>query len=207
MKFSYFGVYARGEAIRMTLAHAKAPYEDDRINFEQWPSRKSTFLTGQVPVLTVDGKQMNESLAILRFVGKQFGYYPTDSMAAWYVDATVDYVAGQLNKLYPIVLYKKFNEEGVQEYTSTIQSTVSHLDKQLISHGKDYICGEKITIADFSVSALVFSHINNPHYGGGASFTDKGKEIVAEHAKFSQYVDRLGGELKEHLDSRPPAPF
>ncbi len=105
------------------------------------------------------------------------------------------------------MLHKKFNEEGVKEYTSTIKATVSHLDNQLISHGKDYICGENITIADFSVSALVFSHIINPHYGGGATFTDKGKEIVREHAKFSQYVEKMGGELKDHLDSRPPAPF
>ncbi len=39
-KLTYFGVYALEEPIRMMLVHAKQPFEDKRISFEEWPALK-----------------------------------------------------------------------------------------------------------------------------------------------------------------------
>ena len=33
-KLIYFGVYGRGEKIRVLLAHAKVDFEDERLGFE-----------------------------------------------------------------------------------------------------------------------------------------------------------------------------
>jgi len=76
-----------------------------------------------------------------------------------------------------------------------------------LNHGKNWICGDKITTADFQTAALIFSHIYNDAIAGGPVFTDKGKAIVAEHANFAAYVVRLQEELKEYLASRPSADF
>ena len=39
---------------------------------------------------------------MLRYVGKQFGSYPTDHLEAWYVDSLTDYVNDFIGKFYPI---------------------------------------------------------------------------------------------------------
>jgi hypothetical protein len=41
-KLTYFKFYARGEAIRMLLAHAGAVWEDKLIEFSEWPALKPT---------------------------------------------------------------------------------------------------------------------------------------------------------------------
>ena len=72
LKLSYFaGVYGRGESIRMLLAHKKVQYEKDDMDFPTFGARKAAgeFICGQVPVWWQDGKQYNESKAILRFIG------------------------------------------------------------------------------------------------------------------------------------------
>ena len=66
----YFDLHAKAEPIRLCFVHAKADWKDTRVLFEAWPELKSTMPNGQVPVLKCNGQVMNESVAILRFVGK-----------------------------------------------------------------------------------------------------------------------------------------
>ena len=44
--FIYFGLNARGDAIRMMLAHAGVVFEDKRVDFAQWPAMKPTMPGG-----------------------------------------------------------------------------------------------------------------------------------------------------------------
>ena len=87
-KIIYFPAHGRAEASRIALAHAKADWVDERIPGEEFGARKAAgeFPNGQVPVLVHDGKYYNESLAILRFIGRKFGSYPAEAEAAWEVD-------------------------------------------------------------------------------------------------------------------------
>ena len=122
-KVIYFGVNGRAEATRIALAHAKADWTDERLAGEQFGPRKAAgeFPNGQLPVLVHNGKYLNESLAMLRYVGKQFGSYPTDHLEAWYVDSLTDYVNDFIGKFYPIQMpimnKKEFNkEESIATY-------------------------------------------------------------------------------------------
>ena len=83
----YFGLYARGEPIRMILDHAKADWEDHRIGFEEWPSLKPTMPGGQLPVLERDdGTKMTQSMALVRYLGGMYGLIPDDDLQAARVD-------------------------------------------------------------------------------------------------------------------------
>ena len=55
---------------------------------------------------------MNESLSILRYVGKQYGYYPSDPQERWATDAIVDFVNDYLVKLVEIVFFEKRLDES-----------------------------------------------------------------------------------------------
>ena len=80
------------------------------------------------------------------------------------------------------------------------------MDKKL-QHGKDFLVGDKLTIADFHVASIIFAHVFNDAYIGGTDFTEKGKAVVAEFEHFTKYIERVREQLKEHLESRPPAPL
>ena len=91
----------------------------------------------------------NESISILRFVGRQYGYYPPEYHDMWQCDAIVDYVNDFIPKVAKIIFIdKNFTPEGMQEYLSIITTICTFLTKKL-AHGKDFLIGDKITIADF----------------------------------------------------------
>ena len=61
MKLTYFPAYGRAEPIRMLLNHAKVPFEDKKISFQEFAELKKTkYLEfGQVPALEwADGTVM-----------------------------------------------------------------------------------------------------------------------------------------------------
>ena len=80
IKLYYFDVYARAEAIRMLLNHAKVDFDNvylDKDAFEKLrDDGKLEF--GQVPLVEVGGKLYVQSVSILNYLGRKFGYYPED---------------------------------------------------------------------------------------------------------------------------------
>ena len=92
MKLYYFDVYAKGEAIRILLNHAKVPFEDIRMDGKDFKlfKEKGYFEFGQVPVLEMpNGHRFSQSYSILRMLGKTYGYYPVDELRAWSVDSAL----------------------------------------------------------------------------------------------------------------------
>ena len=211
MKLIYFDIQARGESTRMALAHARAQYEDCRIKMEDWPAYKAEHANdlpnGQVPVWCQNGETFAESLAILRLVGKQFGYYPAEYEEQWQADALTDYANDFIGTFVTIVFFeKKHDEEGQQRYKEALEKMCAHLEKHL-AHGKDFLVGDKLTIADFHVASVLFAHVFNDSYIAGAAFTDIGKAVVARHSKFAAYIERMRNQLSHYLATRPAAPL
>ena len=101
-KLYYFDIYGRAEAIRMLLTHAKQEFEDHRINNEQVAELKAAgkLEFGQLPMLEHDGKNLVQSWAILRYLGKLFGYYPETVEDAYRVDSTLDAIEDYLGKYF-----------------------------------------------------------------------------------------------------------
>ena len=66
-----------------------------------------------------------------------------------------------LNKSYPPLMAKEFTEATLAAYIDTVNTLAEHLNKELVSHGKTYICGDKLTTADFHAFAYVMSFVWN----------------------------------------------
>ena len=76
----------------MLLTHAGAQWEDKLIDFSEWPALKPTVPGNQLPCLELmaNGKKMGQSVAILRFLAMQFGYYPADALQAHKCNELID---------------------------------------------------------------------------------------------------------------------
>ena len=87
-------------------------YKDRRFTFEQWAEIKPTMPGEGVPVWEDrSGVMMNESLAILRYLGKKCGYYPTDLKIAADCDAICDYIDAESTKFTTITRNGDFTIE------------------------------------------------------------------------------------------------
>jgi glutathione S-transferase len=70
-KLVYFDIDgARGEATRLAMVIGGVPFEDDRVKFTDWESRKPATPFGALPVLDLDGQTVAQSNGINRYVGK-----------------------------------------------------------------------------------------------------------------------------------------
>ncbi len=210
MKLYYFDIYGRAEAVRMLLSHAKQPYENVVINGEQLGQLKTEgkLEFGQVPMLeTDDGKQLVQSWAILRYLGRRFGYYPEDPETAWRVDSTIDAVEDYLNAYFRF--HFEQNEEKKKQaherFLAFLPNWLEAIEKRIIKNeSQNYIVGSKMTIADFALGALGFALLlneANPHYKETEPF-------ILKHEVLKAYAGHLKEELKEHLEKRPsPRPL
>ena len=94
MKLHYFDSYGRAESIRFLLFHAGIKFENVHHTPESLKELKDSGVLefGQLPALEDEGKFYCQSWAILRFLGRKYGYYPSDPEVAWKVDSVIDAV-------------------------------------------------------------------------------------------------------------------
>ena len=124
IKLVYFNLRGRAEAARFTLAQAGVDYEDVRVTREEWvklkPGKESiyhnkfplsstySFLEytfGQLPGLEYKGEKIGQSMAITRFLGREFGLAGKDNWTQAKVDEVIDSVSDLINSKYREVLW------------------------------------------------------------------------------------------------------
>ena len=109
VKIEYFsGVHGRPEPLRVLLHHANVPYVDSSVSLTGWMVRKGTGRTGemgQLPIISYQGKEMQQATAVLRAIGVERGYYnPRDWRQAQRIDWILDTQNELLTKNAELVL-------------------------------------------------------------------------------------------------------
>lgn len=103
----YFAIRGRAEPIRLLLAAAGVPFDEDAIVRETWMERKATMPLGQVPVLVErDGGQerrIPQTQAILRHLGRVHGRYGRDEAAMLRADVVAETVLDCRAPLAPLL--------------------------------------------------------------------------------------------------------
>ena len=154
LKLSYFDFHGgRAEPIRLALAIGGIAFEDHRFTFPEFAEVSKTAPFGQVPVLHVDGVQVTQSDAMLRFAGKLAGLYPTDAYQALLCDEVAYVVEEAGVKLGPT--FRMSGEEQKAARLALVNGSMpvylSWLQSQLLAHGGQYFADNRLTVADLKV--------------------------------------------------------
>merc|ERR1711937_1069083 len=91
-KLTYFNARGRAELTRLVFAASGVEFKDVRIEKEEWLALKDKTPLGQLPVLEVDGVQLPQSLAMARYVAKEYNLAGKNNLEQAQVDAIVDTV-------------------------------------------------------------------------------------------------------------------
>eukprot|EP00944_MAST-04C_sp_MAST-4C-sp1_P007185 g7185.t1 len=174
LKLVYFDLKGKGEGIRLALSYCNIPFEDYRFKSrdEFHEMKKSgALMFGQVPALFVDGVILNQSAAILRFIGRLSQIhrsdkciYPKAPLAAAFVDAIIDHQDDMFTgwRIYKYhdrfgISKDSFSEDGLADVQTRLNTEIFPMHLQFLekrlksSNAKNLWLGntENPTICDF----------------------------------------------------------
>lgn len=155
-KLTYFPVKALAEPIRFLFSYGGIDFEDVRFNRDDWPKLKSTTPYGQVPMLEIDGKKINQSTAIARYIAKQVGLAGKNDLEALEMDAIVDTIHDVRAKL--AAFHYEENPDVKASKLAVANEVVpfvlERLDAQVKNNG-GYFVGGAVSWADITFVALL----------------------------------------------------
>ncbi|KAL5243343.1 hypothetical protein ACI65C_010753 [Semiaphis heraclei] len=156
-KVTYFNVTALAEPIRFLLSYLNIDFEDFRFEREQWPALKPTMPFGKVPVLEIDGKVLNQSTAITRYLSKKAGLAGSDDWESLLIDIAVDNIHDLRQA---IAAYAYDSNEATKEakYAPLINETIPfYMDKfeKSVEENNGYFVNGKLSWADLFFVAIL----------------------------------------------------
>merc|ERR1712037_780858 len=181
IKFTYFDIEAKGELTRLLLHAGNFDFEDNRIPRSEWPGElKKATTFGQLPMLSWDGIELAQSMAIVRFVARRAGlagktdleFVQADMVACHYEE-----VGAKMRKM----IFAESQEEReilVKEYLGEfLPKWLEPLEKLLKKRGGEWFVGSSPTFADYGVMVV----LDNLHYPNHTAFKDM--DNLAERKK------------------------
>ncbi|CAF2996731.1 unnamed protein product [Rotaria sp. Silwood2] len=152
-KLYYFNTRGRAETARLIFAVADQKFDDIRYDQNEWQSHKSEMPLGQLPVLEVDDVKLPQSLAITRFLAKQFHLAGKDNLEQAQADAVVDTIADVTAKFIPIMFEQDQEKKKILEekfLSEEMPKLLNHLEILLktFGNGGPYFVGNNLTWAD-----------------------------------------------------------
>src|SRR2546422_5214011 len=152
-KLTYFdAATSRGEECRLALHVAGLPFEDERLTRDQWAARKASTPFGALPVLAIDGRQLAQSNAILRFIGSQHGLHPVEPLEAALHESLMCAVEDLRTRMGPIIRIKdeaekkRARQEAAGGY---LQEWGAAIERQI--GAGPYLAGMKLCVADLKL--------------------------------------------------------
>merc|ERR1711892_454561 len=166
LKLTYFDFAGAAEPIRWVLHHGGIPFQDKRIQTrEEFLALKATLLTGQVPVMHIDGEEMPQSNAHLQYVGRLADVFPEDALEAARVLAAMHSVLDHT----AVMAVDNYGErhgaprgwtpEEKKELRKNLAEKIypnyfERWNKML--EGREYLANGKLSIADFVLATAAW---------------------------------------------------
>jgi len=204
-RLTYFNGRARAELIRLIFHTAGEEYEDNRIDTASWQQLKPNTPFGALPILEFDGLVLAQSLAIARFLAREFGLAGKSRYDEAVVDSVVDTANDILGDIIKIIFNEddKLKKENTKKFTESIfPFTLNSLENMFQKHGQGsgYIVGPDLTYADLAI----FNALDQAVQAGVVKwdYFDRYKNIGKLLARLED-TPRLASYLK----TRPHTPY
>ncbi|KAI6214492.1 Glutathione S-transferase-1 [Aphelenchoides besseyi] len=201
-KLHYFEIRSRGEPIRLMFTYRGVPFEDHKIRVNEWPSKKSSYPNGILPLLEVDGVQVNQSMAIYRYLSKQLDLNGKTDLEAAQIDSSAelfrDFVES-IKEYFQNALKESPAKERLrkEQFLPAIATYLPQLEEIIRSSGSGFFAKSGLTWVDFYVSESIRT------IKGIEGEALKSYPLILNHnSKFYEMP-----ELKAYLDKRGPVPY
>ncbi|KAL0132502.1 hypothetical protein PUN28_000327 [Cardiocondyla obscurior] len=192
-KLIYFHLTGLAEPIRFLFSYADIEFVDERIDKNDWPKLKPTMPFGKVPVLEVDGKRINQSKAICRYLAKQCGLAGKNNLESLEIDSAVDTMQDLCECIYQNSERAKI--EKVEIADETVLCYLKGLDAQ-VKKNDGYFVGGALTWADLTFVAL----LDYMDHRMKRNIVDKYENLKQLREK----VEKIPN-IKNWIEKRPPA--
>jgi glutathione S-transferase len=197
-KLHYFNGRGLGEVSRLIFTTASQKFEDIRYEHSDWLSHKDEMPLGQMPVLEFNGVKLPQSLAIGRFLAKQFQLAGKDNFEQAKVDAVVDTINDLTAVNIPI--HREQDQAKKQELLQKFQTEElpTHLQNleilgKLYGNGGNYFVGNQLTWAD-----LFFYDLTQTILGLNGNALDSYPWLKQNRAEVEKQP-----KIAEYLKNRP----
>lgn len=200
-KLTYFDLYALGEPIKFLLLYGKLEYEFRAVTFEEWGPLKPTVPFGKLPLLEFDGKVMDQSTSICRYLGKQLGIAGDNDMESAMIDAVADTITDMRLNFFPYIM--ESNDDVAEEKRKELKTVhypfyLERLDK-MVQENNGYFVNGKLSWADLFFAAL----------HDYLCFTWGGDEMLANYKNLQQLHHKVTElpAINNYLNTRPHKPY
>jgi len=167
-KLTYFDIRGLAEIARFLFAVAKVPYEDERYSLTfGTPGDFSTIIRpefdaakasgelaanfGKVPILTVDGVKVGQSMAINRFLAREFGMMGANAIEAALIDALCEQKKDINDKYQKIRAIQVADEKAAamdKWFAETLPEELQAVERALAPGPGPWLVGSSISLAD-----------------------------------------------------------
>ncbi|XP_006861120.1 PREDICTED: glutathione S-transferase P 1-like [Chrysochloris asiatica] len=156
----YFPTRGRCEAMRMLLADQGQSWKEEVVTKETWMQGqlKASCLYGQLPKFQDGDLTLYQSNAILRHLGRSFGLYGKDTLAAAMVDMVNDGVEDLRRRCSHLIHHNC--EESKAQYIQELPDHLKPFETLLAQNhgGQTFIVGDQISFADYNLLDFLMAH-------------------------------------------------
>ncbi|KAI6214292.1 Glutathione S-transferase-1 [Aphelenchoides besseyi] len=210
-KLHYFKLRGRGEPIRLMFAYRGVPFEDYQISLEEWPSKKSAYPNGQIPLLEVNGTKVAQSLAIYRYLAKQLNLNGKSDLETFQLDSTAELFRDFIDQSLPYIQFLTGFRSGDKNqlrndhFLPAVEKFLPQIEKKLREAGSGWFGQSGLSFVDFYIAEankdLWYRTIRTLNNVEG-ELLKKFPLIQRHNSDFYKLP-----ELKDYLEKRGQLPF
>ena len=178
---TYFDFHgSRGLECRLALTAAGVPFQDNRLNRDQWAAHKPQTPFGAMPVLAHDERILAHSNAILRYIGVTHGMHPTDAWTAAEHDGLMDSVEDLRYKMPGTGLSDADKKTAREEFAAGwLSQWAGTIDKRTVG---PFVEGDKLNVVDIKLYVILRAFFAGMYDHIPATFFDRFPKVAALYA-------------------------